>query len=268
MVVTLEVLNTESNIRRVNITRTAVVGRAKDCGLRIASHRVSRRHCELILAKDAVRIRDLNSSNGTFVNNKPLIPGVVFEIDPEDEIRLGSVRLKVDFVPVVVERPILKKPQTAPPKGSLMGAIGAATASVAGAGDAEDDVKQKIDLATEVFADQDDEPPADATPSVEPARDEVSLEDQETVAAVQLPSAGEPQAESDSAIDTLDDVDPLSFLSDDDATADDATSETEENNTEENAAEENDEASDNVVVFNTDDAADDSAILDFLNNMD
>ena len=41
MVVTLEVLNTEANIRRVKVTRTAVIGRGKECGLRIASRRIS-----------------------------------------------------------------------------------------------------------------------------------------------------------------------------------------------------------------------------------
>lgn len=92
----LDVLNSESNFRRVALTRTAVVGRAAGCQLRIASRRISRRHCEIILEPDTVRIRDLNSSNQTIVNGRPLVPGVVFELSDGDEILLGSVRLRLD----------------------------------------------------------------------------------------------------------------------------------------------------------------------------
>jgi pSer/pThr/pTyr-binding forkhead associated (FHA) protein len=46
------------------------IGRAEDCDLRIADRRVSRHHCELILDGDDLFVRDLKSSNGTFVNDE------------------------------------------------------------------------------------------------------------------------------------------------------------------------------------------------------
>ena len=47
-----------------------LIGRADDCDLCLRSNVVSRRHCALILDHDELRVRDLESSNGTFVNNE------------------------------------------------------------------------------------------------------------------------------------------------------------------------------------------------------
>ena len=49
---------------------TTVIGRAEDCSLRIPLLAVSRKHCELIRSEQDVRVRDLASSNGTYVNNR------------------------------------------------------------------------------------------------------------------------------------------------------------------------------------------------------
>jgi len=46
-----------------------VVGRGEDCGLRVPLKSVSRRHCEIAVGEDEVVVRDLGSSNGTYVNN-------------------------------------------------------------------------------------------------------------------------------------------------------------------------------------------------------
>lgn len=48
-----------------------VIGRAEDCHLQLGSRFVSRHHCELIVSdRDrAVRVRDLGSENGTYVND-------------------------------------------------------------------------------------------------------------------------------------------------------------------------------------------------------
>src|SRR5262245_44344987 len=45
-----------------------IIGRRTDCGLRIPSPLVSRQHCELKCAGTRLVVRDLGSSNGTFVN--------------------------------------------------------------------------------------------------------------------------------------------------------------------------------------------------------
>lgn len=49
---------------------TQVIGRATDCGLRVPSSSVSRHHCEVLVGDSKASVRDLGSSNGTFVNRK------------------------------------------------------------------------------------------------------------------------------------------------------------------------------------------------------
>ena len=46
------------------------LGRHDDCVIRIKSSQVSRRHCELFEVGGQLMLRDLGSSNGTFVNGK------------------------------------------------------------------------------------------------------------------------------------------------------------------------------------------------------
>ena len=49
------------------------IGRHDDCLIRIRSSQVSRRHCELHLDRGKLLVRDLGSSNGTFVNGKRVL---------------------------------------------------------------------------------------------------------------------------------------------------------------------------------------------------
>jgi predicted component of type VI protein secretion system len=71
-----------------------VVGRHDDCQLRIKSSQVSRRHCELFEKKGLLLVKDLGSSNGTYVNGKKIESQQVLE--PGDEITVGQVRLRVE----------------------------------------------------------------------------------------------------------------------------------------------------------------------------
>lgn len=50
--------------------RTATLGRKPDCTIRIPAADVSREHCQLIVDGNTLKVRDLGSSNGTFVNGK------------------------------------------------------------------------------------------------------------------------------------------------------------------------------------------------------
>ena len=77
------------------------IGRSPECDLRPSCPRVSRVHCELILRDGSVTVRDLGSTNGTFVNGdwvpgeRRLISGdklsvglCLFEVlfDPQEEV--------------------------------------------------------------------------------------------------------------------------------------------------------------------------------------
>jgi predicted component of type VI protein secretion system len=66
----LKILNGPSSGQTVPISGKLIVGREEDCHLRPASEFVSRHHCVLLLDEFTLRIRDLGSKNGTFVNSR------------------------------------------------------------------------------------------------------------------------------------------------------------------------------------------------------
>ncbi|MFI5461694.1 MAG: FHA domain-containing protein, partial [Isosphaerales bacterium] len=69
------------------------IGRHDDCVIRIKSSQVSRRHCEIFEVAGKLTIRDLGSSNGTFVNGKRVSGQQVLK--PGDEVTVGAVALRV-----------------------------------------------------------------------------------------------------------------------------------------------------------------------------
>ncbi len=90
------------------------VGRHDECVLRIKSSQVSRRHCELFEKKGLLLVRDLKSSNGTFVNGQRVQDQRVLE--PGDELTIGPVKLRVTKIGVVTpvrEAPVAKAGDTA-----------------------------------------------------------------------------------------------------------------------------------------------------------
>src|SRR5438874_13785594 len=69
------------------------LGRHDDCLIRIKSSQVSRRHCEFLEIGGKLVVRDLGSSNGTFVNGKRVIGQQ--PLKPGDELTVGAVTLRV-----------------------------------------------------------------------------------------------------------------------------------------------------------------------------
>lgn len=69
----LVILQPESAVRRVPLpTGALVVGRAPPSALLLEGPEVSRTHCRIDVAGDGVSVTDLNSTNGTFVDNNRL----------------------------------------------------------------------------------------------------------------------------------------------------------------------------------------------------
>src|SRR5512143_1488818 len=65
-----------------------VVGRAVTSDIPIFDPTISRRHAELRAGKDGVQVRDLGSSNGTFINGTRVTEGM---IEPNDSVTFGKV---------------------------------------------------------------------------------------------------------------------------------------------------------------------------------
>ena len=67
-----------------------LVGRDDDCELKLIDKRISRRHFEIRRGGDLIWIRDLDSTNGTFVNNKKIEQAELLE--PGDTISIGKFK--------------------------------------------------------------------------------------------------------------------------------------------------------------------------------
>jgi pSer/pThr/pTyr-binding forkhead associated (FHA) protein len=80
--------------KSIPITLTQfLIGRDRQCHLRPASPLVSNRHCALLLRDKQVLVRDLGSTNGTFVNSKRLKGEVALR--DQDQLQVGPVAFQV-----------------------------------------------------------------------------------------------------------------------------------------------------------------------------
>ena len=59
---------------------------------------VSRRHAAVLIEDDAVKIMDLSSANATYINGQKLIPRQARILRDGDELRLGRMVIRVNFV--------------------------------------------------------------------------------------------------------------------------------------------------------------------------
>lgn len=88
------VLGSEFRIDSIPLNQAKfLLGREKDCHFRTSSSLVSRHHCVVKRDEYSVRIRDLNSRNGTFVNSRR-IEGEVALMDG-DVVQIGDITLQV-----------------------------------------------------------------------------------------------------------------------------------------------------------------------------
>lgn len=71
----------------VSSERSLIIGRSRGCDLRLPDSDASRRHAEIYEAADGYVLRDLGSTNGTFVNDRNVQE---HRLEPGDRIRIGS----------------------------------------------------------------------------------------------------------------------------------------------------------------------------------
>ena len=95
--------------------KTCVIGRADNCDIQLSGDvsfaNVSRHHCELDIDPPSVRIRDLGSRNGTWLNGRRLNqgaqylentvdrePGEYVALNDGDEFHVGFTEFRVSIV--------------------------------------------------------------------------------------------------------------------------------------------------------------------------
>ena len=76
----------------LNVEKTTV-GRVEDNAFQIAEPSVSSHHAEIILKGNDVVIKDLNSTNGTFINGEKITEAV---LKPGQTLKFGQVELRLE----------------------------------------------------------------------------------------------------------------------------------------------------------------------------
>jgi predicted component of type VI protein secretion system len=71
----------------------ATIGRLEDNALQLAEPSVSSHHCEVTLRGSEVLVKDLESTNGTFINGEKISEGV---LKPGQILRLGQVEMRLE----------------------------------------------------------------------------------------------------------------------------------------------------------------------------
>jgi FHA domain-containing protein len=114
----------------LNVDKTTV-GRVEDNTFQIADPSVSSHHCEILLQGSDVLIRDLGSTNGSFINGEKVSESI---LKPGQTLKLGQIELQLltDGMPIPAPKsPSAGAPAPAPapaPVGSSPSA-GAAAAT-------------------------------------------------------------------------------------------------------------------------------------------
>jgi pSer/pThr/pTyr-binding forkhead associated (FHA) protein len=85
-----------------------VIGRRRNCDLRIPLDSISKRHCQISLEGDSLKIRDLGSRNGTFLNGRRVEEETA---KAGDFIQVGPVlfALQIDGLPATIVAPSAAK---------------------------------------------------------------------------------------------------------------------------------------------------------------
>lgn len=92
------------------------IGRSSDCGVKLSVKGVSQRHAVLTVGPDSLRLEDLSSKNGSFVNGSRVTSAA---LQAEDEIWIGSAELRLEEVDAGESRLAVALPVASPEPETL-----------------------------------------------------------------------------------------------------------------------------------------------------
>jgi predicted component of type VI protein secretion system len=94
----------------LNVDKTTI-GRVEDNTFQIADPSVSSHHCEALLRGSDVVIKDLNSTNGSFINGEKISESV---LKPGQTLRLGQIEIQLLTEGMPMPAPKAPAPAAAP----------------------------------------------------------------------------------------------------------------------------------------------------------
>jgi predicted component of type VI protein secretion system len=83
--------------RSVTVRLPILVGRSDEARFRLRQDSVSRRHCEFFIEDDAVHVRDLGSTNGTFLDGAEIAADTATVVPPGAVVQVGGMAFRVDY---------------------------------------------------------------------------------------------------------------------------------------------------------------------------
>lgn len=124
------------------VKSNTVVGRSNECDITLAAAHLSRRHAELIVREGLMYVKDLGSSNGTFVNGRRVTESRVKRGDDLrfDTLSFGVIGPSDDLDKTTLRTVPRGGPRPSPPKPT--GASGAKSSSAAQGPRAADTVRR------------------------------------------------------------------------------------------------------------------------------
>jgi len=97
MKVSFVVLEPESKRGTYEVPLPVVVGRGNEARFRIQQDRISRKHCELFERDGDVYVRDLGSTNGTFLDGEQIVVSIRTPVPPGSILRVGTIDIRIDY---------------------------------------------------------------------------------------------------------------------------------------------------------------------------
>ena len=90
-----ETLNLLYQGREISITAQITIGRNRQNHIRIEDNLVSRKHALVQKIKNSYYIKDLDSTNGTFVNNKKIPKEKYVKLHRNDVLKIGRTEITI-----------------------------------------------------------------------------------------------------------------------------------------------------------------------------
>ncbi|MFG0285608.1 MAG: FHA domain-containing protein [Phycisphaerales bacterium JB039] len=109
MTFSLVLVKDDGSTKEIRITRSRIIGREEECDLRIPAPTVSREHCEVVVEPgQPPQIKDLASSNGTFVNGNQVDEA---ELHAGDVLSIGPANfvIRIDGQPAQIDQQAVAK---------------------------------------------------------------------------------------------------------------------------------------------------------------
>ena len=100
MVVLFHVVLPAAKQRTYTVHLPILLGRGEEAKFRVPHDRISRRHCEFFERQGLVYLRDLGSTNGTFLNDQQVPANTEASVPPGAVVRVGGLSLRVEYQPL------------------------------------------------------------------------------------------------------------------------------------------------------------------------